>query len=111
MKYFYSEYIEIDTVVSELDSFDFSEEQKMHLAVLLDSMVHYSILDNILSKLNEEDRKTLIFRIKEDPQDKKILDYLSDKIEGLEEFIRGAAERLIEDFLSDIKEIRKLKRD
>lgn len=109
MKFFYSDLIKIDTVITELDGLGLSEEQKMHLAVLLDSTLHYTVLDVILSKLTKEDQVVFIIQLKENAEDRIVLDFLSDKINNLEEEITTVVEELKVSLLEDIKEAVKIK--
>ena len=111
MLYFYSHIIEVETIVAELDSLELTESQRMHLAVLIDSTIHYTVLDIILSKLSEEDKITFIIRLKENPKDQSLLDFLSEKVEDLEQEIKIIVEELKQTFLEDIKEVKLVKKE
>lgn len=104
MQYFYSHLIEIESIIVKMDELDLSDDQKKHLAYLLDSTIHQTVLDLILSKLPEEDRIVLMEKMKENSQDKKILEFLSEKVENIEDEIRGVVEKLKEELYEDIKQ-------
>lgn len=108
MKYFYSHLLEIDVVIVKLEGLGLSEKQKKHLASLLDSMVHQSILDLILLRLLDEEKKVFISKLLQDPEDKGLMEFLGSKIENLEEEIKKVSVNLIDELTGDIEEAAKL---
>lgn len=109
MAYFYAKYIIIESLLSELNNLDLSEKERHHLANLADSSLHHAILDEILSQLTPSDKKAFLHRLKENPEDEKIMEFLSDKIEGVEEKIKKVADELVLEMHKDIEESKKLK--
>lgn len=103
MKYFYSSLIEIESIVTKLDQLDLSREEKHHLAELVDSSLHHTILDAILSQLSEEDKRVFLRYVHEDDH-KKIWEFLSGKIDNIEDKIKKAAEDLKEELHGDLRE-------
>ena len=85
MKYFYSHIIEIESVLVKLDEIDLSNDQKKHLAHLVDSTIHQTVLDLILSKLSKSDRRTLVAKMKENPEDKDLMKFVKEKVENIHE--------------------------
>lgn len=101
-KTFYGHLIEIESVVVELDKLDLSREQKHHLASLVDSSLHHTILDAILSQLKEEDKRVFMQHLTENDQ-QKIWKFLNGKIDHIEDKIKNAAEGLKGELLKDIR--------
>ncbi len=108
MKHFYSHLIAIDSIIEELDRLSLSDEEKIHLSQLLDSSLHHTILDAILSQLSDSDKRVFMQHITEGNHD-KIWKFLNEKATGVEEKIKKAAKDLKEELHEDIKEAHKLK--
>ncbi|KKS13417.1 hypothetical protein A2617_03450 [Candidatus Daviesbacteria bacterium RIFOXYD1_FULL_41_10] len=106
MKYFYSHIIEIESVLVKLDEIDLSNDQKKHLAHLVDSTIHQTVLDLILSKLSKSDRRTLVAKMKENPEDKDLMKFVKEKVENIEEEIKNTVQDLKEELHMDIREAR-----
>ncbi len=107
MKYFYSHLIEIEAIVIKLDKMDLSKEEKLHLTHLIDSSLHHTVLNAILSELSEEDKRLFILHLKENNHD-KIWQFLNNKVSGIETKIRKAATDLNKEFMTDLKEAERL---
>lgn len=103
--FFYSHLVEIESIVIELDKLDLSEDQRHHLATVIDSSVHYTILDAILSELNDQDKRVFLQHVKENDHD-KIWKFLNIKVDNIEEKIKKAAEDLKMELHKDIKKAR-----
>ena len=103
MKYFYTHLVEIESVIEELDNLDLSSEQKVHLASLIDSSLHHTILDAIFSELAESDKKVLLNFLKMDDH-YQTWKFLNEKVDGIEEKIKKVAEDLIVELKKDLKE-------
>lgn len=106
MKYFYTHLIETESIMVELDKMDLSSEEKLHLAQLIDSSLHHTILDAIFSELSEQDKKALVSHLKEDDH-KKTWKFLNEKVDGVEEKIKKAAEDLKVELHKDLKEAKR----
>lgn len=106
MAFFYSHLIEIESIIVELDKLDLSKEQKHHLASLIDSSLHHTILDAVLSELSPADKKVFIEYLKEDDHG-KIWKFLNEKLENIEDKIKKAAGGLKEELHKDLKEAKK----
>lgn len=103
MSYFYSHLIEIESLTVKLEELDLTTEQRLHLALLVDSTIHHEILDLILSKLGDQDRKIFLERLKLDAGDEKMIEFLNSRMENIEDQIRNTAKKLKEDLHEDIK--------
>ncbi|MBU1032161.1 hypothetical protein KKE03_04560 [Patescibacteria group bacterium] len=103
MKHFYSSLIEIESIVVELDKMDLTKEQRIHLAALVDSSLHHTILDAVLSELTHQDKKVFLNHLKEDDHS-KIWKFLNDHVDKIEEKIQKTAEDLKQELHKDLKE-------
>lgn len=106
MKYFYSHLIEIESIIVELDKLDLSKEQKVHLTSLIDSSLHHTILDVILSQLNDQEKRVFMQHLTEGIHD-KIWKFLNDKVDGVEDKIKKAAQDLKVKLHEDVKKAKK----
>lgn len=108
MKHFYTHLIEIDSIIIELDKMDLTDEQKVHLSDLVDSSLHHTVLDAVLSELSDTDKKVFLNHLKEDDSI-KIWQFLNEKIENIENKIKKVADDLKTELHEDIKEENKIK--
>ncbi len=104
MAYFYSHLIEIETIIVHLDEMELDDHHKEHLAALIDSSVHHTVLDVILSKLSEEDRQLFLEKLYKNPEDKELMNFLKTRFRTIEEDIQSAVKELKEELHEDIKE-------
>jgi DICT domain-containing protein len=108
MAYFYSNLVEIETLIVELDEMELSETEKHHLAKLADESLHHAIMDAILSKLPDEERRKLMEHVSLEKHD-KVWQTLNKHISEVENIIRETAKEVKEDLKKDIKDAKKLK--
>lgn len=101
-QYFYSHLIEIESIIIELDKFDLSMEQKVHLSNLIDSSLHHIVLDAVLSELTPTDKKVFLNHLKEDDHS-KIWQFLDGKVDKIEDKIKKVAEDLKVELHQDLK--------
>lgn len=106
MKYFYSHLIEIESILVELDKLDLKDEQKVHLTSLIDSSLHHTILDAILSQLSDSDKRVFMSHVT-NKKEKEIWELLNSRVDKVEEKIKKAAQELKTKMHEDIKELKK----
>lgn len=106
MKQFYSHIIEIESISLELDKLDLSDDQKMHLAKIVDSSLHHVVLDAILSELSDSDKRVFLQHVNDNNHD-KIWKFLNQKVDNIEEKIKKAADDLKTELRSDLKKAKK----
>lgn len=111
MSYFYTKIITIETLIAELHDLDLSDGERHHLASLVDSSLHHVILDEILSQLTPTDKKAFIHRLKTNPEEPEIMEFLNEKIEGVEEKIKKVADELVLEMHRDIREAKRVKKE
>lgn len=104
MIYFYSHIISIDSILIELHEMDLNSSQKAELASLIDSIIHHQVLDHVLSRLVDEDKKIFMQRYYQDPQDKELMEFIGNKVDNIESEIIEKVEELKSQFQQDIKE-------
>lgn len=104
--YFYTHLIEFESIIVELDQMDLTDEQKSHLASLVDSSLHQVVLDAIFSELSNADKR--IFMQYLDKRDhEKIWRFLKEKVDGVEDKIKKAAEDLKKELHQDLRKAKK----
>lgn len=108
MKQFYSHLIEIETIIVELDRMDLTQEQRTHLTELIDSSIHHTILDAILSELSDADKRVFLQHLSAGSHD-QIWKFLNEKIDNIEDKIKKAADSLKHELHKDLKEASKKK--
>ncbi len=104
MKYFYSNIIEISSLVERLDELELDDAHKKHLGGLIDSHIHHTVVDVILSELSSEDKLLFLRKISENPEDEQLWQFLNDKTEGIENKIKSAVESLKKELHADVLE-------
>ncbi len=103
-KHFYSNLVETDSLVVLINKLEITDSEKSHLISLIDSQLHHTILDAVLSELSEEDKRIFLKHLLSEDH-KKIWNHLNDKIDNIEEKIKKTAEDLKNVLHKDIKEI------
>lgn len=107
-KHFYSHLVSVETLIVELDSLNLTAEEKMQLAKLIDSNLHHTILDAVMSELSEEDKQKFLEHLS-GTDHAKTWEHLNSKVDNIEQKIKTAAEDLKKDLHSDIEEAKRLK--
>jgi|SRR5581483_3967396 len=107
-KQFYSHLTDTESLLIELDKMGFSVEEREHLIALIDSNLHHTVLEVVLSELSEEDKKAFLTHVAEGKHD-KIWELLNKKVDGIEVKIQQAVEDLKKELHKDIEETRKEK--
>lgn len=103
MKKFYSHLVEFESILIELDDLDITDKQRFHLAGLIDTSLHHTILDAVLSELSESDKKEFLRHLTSG-EDDKIWELLDTKVDQIEDKIKDAADKLKTEIKKDIKE-------
>ncbi len=105
---FYHQVVEIDSLFVELEQLDLSEEEKKYLGQLIDANLHHSLLEVVLSELNEDDKKLFLHHLARN-EDSKIWELLNSRVDRIEDKIKAAAEEVKKELHEDINEAKKLK--
>lgn len=105
-KYFYSGIIDISSITIEIADMDMEPHERKHLLELAESNVHHTILDTILSHLSEDDKKEFLKHVR-DEDNENVWKLLKEKVEGIEDKIKKAAEDIRTQLHADIEETKK----
>lgn len=105
MKQFYTHLIEMQSLIVELDNMTLTDAQKIHLTALIDSSVHHSILDAILSQLKDGEKVIFLNHLKENDHG-KIWQFLNSRIDNIEDKIKKTAKELKDELHKDIRRSR-----
>ncbi len=103
-KHFYSHLVSMDTVVVKLDELGVTEDQKAHLLELIETNLHHTVMDLILSELTEEDKKIFLSHVIYNDHS-RTWEHLFEKVEKVEAKILDAAESLKEELHQDINDV------
>ncbi len=104
MKYFYSHLIKTETLLSRLDELKLSREQKLYLAKQLDEIIHHEIMDAVLLKLTEEDKRILWTKMVAGSSNDILLEFLNEKVDNIEKEITVIFAALEDELGQDITE-------
>lgn len=108
-KYFYTHIVDFESVVMELDELGLHDHEKKHLAGLVDSSLHHTILDAILDQLDDKDKAVFLKHLESSEHD-HIWELLNSKIENVEERIKKSADDLKNELHKDIKMAKRYKK-
>jgi hypothetical protein len=103
MKKFYSHLVEIESLTIELDSIELEDHEKHQLAHLIDSNIHNVVMDAILSKLPDSDKRKFA-EIAHSQDHKKVWNFLKDRSGDIEDDIKKAANEFKKKLHQDLKE-------
>ena len=106
MKKFYSHLIEIETLTVELDKIQMADHEKHELAGLIDSNIHNIVMDAIMSKIPDSEKRKFV-EVANSQDYKKIWEFLKSKSESIENDIIKAAAEIKKQLHQDIKEANK----
>lgn len=102
-QHFYSHIIETDSLVVAINAMQFTDKEKSHLISLIDSSLHHTVLDAILSELSLED-KQIFLRYMISNEDDKIWEHLNNKVDNIEEKIKKAANEIKKQLHDDLSQ-------
>lgn len=105
-KHFYTHIVETDSVVVKLTEMKLTEEEKAHLISIMESSLHHTILDAVLTELSASDRKLFLKELASDDHD-SIWKFLKSRIDGIEDKIQKVADDLKKELHEDIETAKK----
>ncbi len=74
MKYFYTKYLLLEEFLEDFHKIDLSDMERQHLSDLVDSSLHNTILNEILSNLKVEDKNIFLNLLKENPENEELME-------------------------------------
>ena len=102
-KHFYSHLVEIESLILEINKLPIEVHERAHLIALVDSNLHHTVLDAVLSELSEEEKKKFLEHVASEDHD-KVWKHLNEKVDNIEEKIKNAAQSLKKELHKDIEE-------
>lgn len=103
-KHFYSHLITIESLSLSLDTLSLSKDERQHLLSLVEENLHFTIVDTVLSQLDESDKKTFLKRLQHADNHEKLWEFLLSKKKAIGHKIRQKAQDLINELHKDIKD-------
>lgn len=107
IKHFYSFLVEHETVELELNNLDISKKEKEHLVAIVESSMHITVVDTVLSELSEKDKKIFLQNLKSKNHD-NVWKHLHEKTEKIEKKIVKAIGELTKELRKNLVDVRKL---
>lgn len=104
-KHFYTTIVNLDIVYQALSELDLAEDEKEKLNHLIDTTLHHTVLDAVLSELSEEDKKIFLQHVAAEKHE-EIWQLLNRKVVKIEEKIKQAADSLAQELHKDIQEVK-----
>ncbi len=105
-KHFYSHIVDTSSISLSLGDMALSQVERIHLVSLVESQLHHTVLDAVLSELSEEDKKIFLKHVALSAHD-KVWELLYKKVENIEEKIQKAGEALKKQLHDDMKGVHK----
>jgi len=106
-KHFYHKVIVIDSIHVGLADLDLQPHEKDELINIVETSVHHTVLDTILSELAENDKKTFLALVTQPDQKHDLIwAFLEMKVDQAEKKIIEAVNKLITALHEDIKEVK-----
>ncbi len=104
--HFYSRIVETSTISLALAEMDITAEERKHLIDLAQDNLHHAILDVVLSELSDKDKEKFLLLLEKDEHD-KIWEFLTTRVDHIEDKIKKTAEDLKKELHKDIEDSRK----
>ncbi|OGK17143.1 hypothetical protein A2690_02100 [Candidatus Roizmanbacteria bacterium RIFCSPHIGHO2_01_FULL_39_12b] len=103
-KHFYTHLIEIEPILTTLDEVVITDAEKKELLTIVERTTHYAVINVVLGKLKNEDKKQFISHVAKDEHD-KIWELLSKKTKDIEKKIKNAVRDIHLSMIDDVKKI------
>ena len=104
-KFFYTHLVNIESLIVELDELNLTKAQKVEIASLVDSSLHHSILDAVLSELTPSEKYLFLRHLTNN--DSPSIWKLLNKLENIEDKIKSVSVELKKELSKEIKEAKK----
>ena len=101
-KYFDSHLVDFESLDLDLDLLNLSRGEKKELLEIAHMRLHATILDAVLSELNEKDKKRFLELLALGDYE-KVWSHLNNKVEKIEEKIVLASEQIKKELKDDIQ--------
>lgn len=101
--HFYNQIVQVDSLYIAIEQMDIEKHQKQELVELVDSQLHHTILDLVLSYLSEEDKHEFLLHHARGDHD-ALWEHLNNRVERVEDKIVVVAAELAKKLHDDIHE-------
>lgn len=101
---FYSHILKIEPARDKLFSLEIEDGQKEELLDLLHSHIHITVIDVILSELDEGKKKEFLHLVAIKEDNSAAWDFVLTHIEKGEDKVRDVMDRIVKDFINDLEE-------
>jgi hypothetical protein len=105
-KHFYSHLVEIDEIYLSISEMELSDQERNHLISLTKANIHATVINTVLPKLSEEDKKIFLKNLVADNHN-ETWKHLLTKMQDAEEKIHQSLKELKTELLKDIEEAKK----
>lgn len=102
-KKFYSHILKIEPISEKLSLLGITEEEKKEILDLLHSHIHITVVDVILSELDEGKKKEFLHLIAIKEDHSSAWDFVLTNIEKGEDKVKKAIDGIIEEFVKDLE--------
>jgi len=100
---FYSHLLKIEPIHDKFSQIDIKEDEKESLLEILHSHIHVTVIDVILSELDEGKKKEFLHLVAVREDHSGAWDFVVTNIEQGEEKVKAAIEQIVKEFLSDLE--------
>lgn len=104
-KPFWDHLIEIEEIEIKIDEHGLVKEEKIRLLRVVHQTFDMKIMETILSHLPKEKHKTFLDKFSKKPHHPKLLDFLKEELEDIEEKITKLAKQLKKEVLEQLDKI------
>lgn len=108
-KHFYAHLVETTDIVLELGELDLTSEERIHLLSLVEANIHSSVINTVLSALDEENKKIFLKNLALSDHI-KTLNHLKKTSSDIEDKIQKTISIIKKELLEDLKKAKKIKK-
>ena len=108
-KHFYAHLTETTDIILELGELDMSQEERIHLLSLVEANIHSSVIDTVLSSLDEKNKKIFLNNLISNDHS-KTWEHLKQTSSDIEDRIQKTISIIKKELLEDLKKARKIKK-
>lgn len=107
-KHFYAHLIETTDIVLELGELDLTPKERVHLLSLIEANIHSSVINTVLSTLDEENKKIFLSNLMVSDHT-KTLSHLKQNTKNIEDKIQKTIIIVKNELLEDLKKAKNIK--
>jgi len=106
MNVFYDHLVRVYEIHVDLDELGLAPSEKNELVAMVDSAMHHEVFDLIMTELPGNHQVFFLETFATDPSDQAILEFLREKIPGIEDKIEDRAKDVKLRFVADIRSVK-----